>query len=171
MTRNFAQVTFLAVALPCLLLAKASTVKITVSGGSLAAPVEYGSDNLGQFHIWDGPGTMVNGVPQTTGFIIDWSKGPVTKRPTGLRHYEISFYTGCRSNEQNCRTTSPILSYIVSYEYDPSTKQGYVYLPGKSDQHYSLNTSSIYRGLEGNWFVASTDWREFVQLIIQAAKR
>ena len=41
---------------------------------------------------------------------------------------------------------------------DPATGQGYVYLPGKSDEPYRLNTKAIYRGREGNWFRANAAW-------------
>jgi hypothetical protein len=42
---------------------------------------------------------------------------------------------------------------------DPATGQGYVYLPGKADEPYRLNTKAIYRGREGNWFRATAAWQ------------
>ena len=58
------------------------------------------------------------------------------------------------------------LAYIVSYEYDPAASQGYVYLPGKGDQWYTLNSASIYHGREGNWFRATRAWQDAVVSLI-----
>ena len=58
-----------------------------ISASDLAAPIVFAHETLGQFYIWDGPGTTINAVPQTEGFIIDWSKGKVAGRPAGLRRY------------------------------------------------------------------------------------
>ena len=72
--------------------------------------------------------------------------------------------------ETGCRTSEPALAYVVTYEYDPSTRQGCVYLPGKTDEWYRLNSGSIWRrGLEGNWFAASSAWLKFVSPIIERA--
>jgi hypothetical protein len=42
---------------------------------------------------------------------------------------------------------------------DASHRAAVVYLPGESDNSYSLNTSSIFRGCEGNWFRANVAWQ------------
>ena len=129
----------IALALPASLTAKGRTVKITISTVDQAAPIEINDPAVGQFHVWDGPGTFINDVPQTKGFIIDWSKGAVEHRPN---------------------------AYVVWYEYDPAAGKGYIYLPGKADEGYALNTRSIYRGLEGDWFLATSSWQEYVAPII-----
>jgi len=49
------------------------------------------------FNVWEGPGTFVNGVEQTGGFIIDWSKGIVAERPAGLQRYEVRPMNGIAS--------------------------------------------------------------------------
>jgi hypothetical protein len=52
------------------------------------------------------------------------------------------------------------LAYVVSYEHDASTGRGYVYLPGRTDENFSLNVRSISRhGLEGHWFNANDAWQ------------
>jgi hypothetical protein len=58
------------------------------------------------------------------------------------------------------------LAYVVSYEYDPARAQGFVYLPGNGDPWYALNSRSIYRGLEGNWFRATRAWQDAVVPLI-----
>jgi hypothetical protein len=110
---------------------------------------------LRNFNVWSGRGTFSGGVsPETEGtegFIVDWVSGAIADHPGGLRTYELSFYAPHEHPDQ--------LVYVVSYAVDPVTGQGYVYLPGKSDKSYGLNTSSIFRGCEGNWFRANAAWQ------------
>ncbi len=110
----------------------------------------------------------MNGIEQTEGFIIQWSKGIVTERPKGLQRYEVSFYTGCDIGEWGCRSSKPSLSYVVFYDYDPSMEQGYVYLPGKADELLKRNAGSMWHGhrFEGNWFRATSEWENFVRPLI-----
>ena len=143
---------------PAPLAAKGPTLKISIKGDGLTTPIDLTDPSIRAFNVWEGPGTFVNDVEQTEGFIIDWGKGIVAERPSELQHYEVSFY----ANHQGER-----LVYVVSYEYNPSTQQGYIYLPGKVDEWYILNTLSIYRhGREGNWFLATRAWQDFVRPII-----
>jgi hypothetical protein len=141
-----------------LVFAKGATTKITIVGAGLARPVEISDPEvLKNFNVWSGPGTFANDVEGTDGFIIDWASGAVKDRPTGLRIFELSFYV--RYANRPFREQTDQLAYIVSYAVDPATGQGYVYLPGKSDEPYRLNTRAIYRGREGNWFRASAAWQ------------
>ena len=161
----------IATALSTVISAKGETTRITVAGANLANPVEIRDINIvRRFQVWAGPGTTVcvggrsNCIEGTEGFIVDWSSGAVAQRPTGLPHYEVSFYvTESRFPDQ---PGPEHLAYVVSYEYDPAASQGYVYLPGKSDQWYPLNSSSIYRGREGQWFRATRPWQEVVVPLI-----
>jgi hypothetical protein len=156
-----------AVALSNVISAKGATCRITITGGTLASPVEITDANIvSRFQVWTGPGTRVcrggrgNCVEGTEGFIIDWLSGAVAERPRGLQHYEVSFYvTDDRSPGQ---TAPEQLAYVVSYEYDSGASQGYVYLPGDGDQWYPLNSTSIYRGREGKWYRANAAWQSVV---------
>ena len=56
-----------------------------------------------------------------------------------LRRYQVSFHTA--PNEQ--------IVYVVYYAFSPDAEQGYVYLPGDSDEWAGLNVRSIWRGVEG----------------------
>ncbi len=62
------------------------------------------------------------------------------------------------------------LVYVVIYEYDPANDQGYVYLPGKTDEWYRLNVGTIFRGVEGNWFFARDAWERIARPLITRAK-
>ena len=169
MKRSFSATFVLLAALtvPIPLSAKGSTVKITVAGGALTAPIESTEIAVGRFHIWAGPGVVANGVPERDGFIAQWSKGTAHKRKGELQRYDVSFYKGCDMSEFGCRTSTPSLAYVIAYEYDPSIDQGYVYLPGRGEKWYQLNTSSILRGLEGQWFLATDEWRKFFQTLME----
>jgi hypothetical protein len=154
--------------MPTLLLGKGDTVKITIESVALAARIEITDPAVRQFNIWSGPGTYLNGVEGTQGFIVDWANR-LDEAPVGLHHYKVSFYEGCELRESSpCRTSEPTLSYVVYYAYNPSTGDGFVYLPGRSGEFAQLNTSHIYRGrgYEGRWFRAAKAWNDFVRPII-----
>lgn len=157
-----------------LVFAKGPTTKITITSADLQSPIEIRDrEILKNFHVWAGPGTFVNGVEGNEGFIIDWASGAVMERPSGLRKYEVSFYVRYANRPFDEQTDQ--LAYVVSYAVDPGTGQGYVYLPGKADEPYRLNTKAIYRGREGNWFRATAAWQsafgKFVYGSGGAAKR
>ena len=148
--------------------AKGATSRITITGKTLANPIEITEASIiSKFQVWEGPGTTVcrggraNCTDGTQGFIIDWLSGPVAERPEGLPRYEVSFYvTDVRFSGQ---PGPEQLAYVVSYEYDPAASQGFVYLPGDGDQRYPLNSTSIHRGgRQGKWYHASAAWQSVV---------
>lgn len=156
---------------PTSLSAKGQTVKITIKGADLTTPLEITSPKVGEFGVWEGPGVHVNGVEQTDGFIINWPKGIVAQIPSGLEHYEVSFYSGCQTGDFGCRTSEPSLVYVVSYDYDPSTQQGFVYLPGKDDEAFRFNHTMWHgHGLEGHWLRATSAWENLVRPLIAKAR-
>src|SRR5438270_12317099 len=86
---------------PTSLSAKGDIVKITIKGATLETPIEVTDltdPKVGNFPVWSGPGVFVNGVEETDGFIIEWSKAVVPKLTAGLEHYEVSFYAGNRAD-------------------------------------------------------------------------
>jgi hypothetical protein len=151
----------LIVGIPASLSAKGRTVRITIKGADLKSPIEItDSTILANFNVWTGPGTSSN---ESKGLIVDWSQGTISPPPKGLPLYEVFFYADFRSQEEK-------QVYVVSYEYDPSTRRGYVYLPGKGDKWWRLNVSSIFRSLEGNWFSAWSAWEDVARPLIEKAK-
>src|SRR2546423_584331 len=152
--------------LPGPLSAKGRTVKVTIKGAGLTTPLEITDPKVWQFPIWSGPGVSRNAVEETDGFIINWAKGIVVQVPAGLQQYEVSFYSGCIKGE-GCRTTEPFLSYVVLYAYDRSTEQGYVYLPGRTDELFKFNHAMSHgHGFEGNWLYATREWEDFARPLI-----
>jgi hypothetical protein len=146
--------------------AKGPTVRIEIRD-LVSGTVSQITDRavLNQFHVWSGPGTYSGPTGQaiegTEGFIIDWQSGKITQRPAGLRRYELRFYAGPREGKAPPADPPEKLAYVVLYEYDPSSRHGYVYLPGNSEEHFRLNVASIHRqGLNGHWFRASTAWQK-----------
>lgn len=145
-------------AFPVALAAKEKTRKITVSGGNLAKAVEITDPKiLDNFDVWTGPGTSGN---EAEGFIVQWSRGATAEPPTRLSQYLVSFYTE-RSAEQ------PF--YVVSYCYDPSRRRGYVFFPGFSDKWYSQDVGTIFRGVEGDWYLSRPVWDTTVEPLIAKA--
>jgi hypothetical protein len=155
---------------PATLSAKGRTVKIVISGGDLKIPLELTDPQVGNFNVWAGPGVHVNGVEQTEGFIIDWPRGIVAQAPAGFRQYDVAFYDCCERNEYGCRTAEPFVIYVVSYAYNPSTKEAFVYLPGPGDEAFKFNAVMWHgHGLEGHWFHPTSAWQDFVNPSIAKA--
>ena len=153
---------------PSFLHAKGNTIRIIITGGDLAAPIEISDLAITtQFHVWAGPGTgrMVGGKTLVSqdepGLIIDWPGGIVEPPPKGLQIYNVSLVT-TRTNPS---------TYTVRYAIDPATKNGYVYVPGKADPEYRDNTWLIYRGNEGNWFNAWSEWEKVARPLIAKNSR
>lgn len=142
---------------PTPLMAKGKTVKITIKGTDLKTPIQISDPKiLENFQVWTGPGTS---TADRQSFIIDWSQGPVRKPPEPLRRYQVSFHTD--PNEQ--------IVYVVYYAFSPGAEQGYVYLPGESDEWAGLNVRSIWRGVEGKWFRAWSNWERVARPLIEKA--
>ena len=143
---------------PTPLLAKGKTVKVTIKGTDLKTPIEISDPKiLENFQVWTGPGTS---TADRQSLIIDWSQGPVTEPPQSIRRYQVSFHTG--PNEQ--------IVYVVYYAFSPDAEQGYVYVPGESDEWYRLNVRSIWRGVEGKWFRAWSAWERVARPLIEKAE-
>jgi hypothetical protein len=155
-----------AMSIPAPVCAKGIITKITIKGPNLAAPVEITDAGIKDFTPWAGPGVTINGVKQTEGFIIDWKQGALSWRPGALQHYEVSFYGRLYSQPRD------ELVHVVLYDYDSLIGHGYVYLPGRADQWYLLNTAKmVHDGLEGNWFRAIRAWDDFVRPFLPKAQR
>ena len=151
----------LLIGIPASLSAKGRTVRIIIRGTDLKTPIEITDPTvLANFNVWTGPGTSSN---ESKGFIVDWSRGVIPAPPKGLRLYEVFFCADFGSHEEK-----PV--YVVSYEFDPSTRRGYLYLPGKGDKWWQLNVGTIFRSLEGNWFSAWSVWEDVARPLIAKGK-
>lgn len=142
--------------------AKADTSRITITGPGLTTPIENTAPNvLAKFRVWAGPMTSSN---EAESLIVNWAQGAVADRPKGLSRYQVSFYV------KNKQKNEEYLVYVVFYEFDPANAQGYVYVPGRTDEQYERNTFSIYHGVEGNTFRAWQAWEDVAKPLIAKAK-
>jgi hypothetical protein len=149
----------LILSVPTPLLSKRKTVKITINGADLKTPIEISDAKiLVNFQVWTGPGTSTD---DRQSLIIDWSQGPVRKPSESLRTYQVSFHTD--PNEQ--------VVYVVYYAFSPGVEQGYVYLPGESDEWAGLNVRTIFHGVEGKWFAAWSAWERVARPLIEANRK
>jgi hypothetical protein len=147
----------LILSVPAPLLAKGKTVKITIKGADLKIPIQITDPKiLANFQVWTGPGTS---TADRQSFIIDWAQGPVRKPPESFRRYQIAFHTD--PHEQ--------IVYVAYYAFSTGSEQGYVYLPGESDEWAGLNVRTIYHGVEGNWFRAWSAWERVARPLIERA--
>ena len=147
--------TLLSLVLPWLVFAKGATIRIVIRGATLTTPIEISDASIvHRFNVWSGPG--IGPSRDLEGMNIDCWRGIAHPPPGTLESYIVSFVTE-RSNPS---------TYVVRYEIDPVTKQGYVYIPGKHDPAYRDNVWLIYRGIEGNWFYASKAWQALADPLI-----
>jgi hypothetical protein len=157
-------VILLLLAIPAELFAKAKTSKIIIKGADLSTPIEITDPKmLANFGVWTGTGTSCAPdcpPPSPESFIVDWSQ-PETDHPSRLHRYEVSFYA---------KMPDERLIYVVFYEYDPATEHGYVYFPGRTEECYRLNVSTIFHGVEGKWFRAWSVWEGVARPLIAEAK-
>jgi hypothetical protein len=153
---------------------KTRTIRIEISGAPLATPLEITEATiLSSFSIWNGPSVRVNGKPihmepgnqERIRAFIDWPRGTVSSRATGLQRFQVTFHQGGREGMHEWHRR-----YVVIYEYDPSAQGGYIYLPGRDDgEDYKRNVFSIGHGVEGNWFHSSPAWERLVRPLIDKA--
>ena len=151
--------------------AKDPIVSIEIKGTSLAAPIKITDAAIvSAFSIWIGPGVRVNGRPvhldpdNTAGMFIDWPKGMAGERPADLQRFDVTFWM------HNAPVAREMHGwYVVTYAFDPSSAGGYIYLPGRNDDGFRRNVSSIVHGVEGNWFHSSSTWEELVRPLVEKA--
>lgn len=132
--------------------AKSPTVKIMITGGALTSPIELTDPRiLDVSNVW-------------TGHFLDSSRGAVTEPPRGLQRYELSFYIRIADNEVRKK-------YVLYYYPRSGAEPGYIYLPGKGDGWYRLNTEAIVRnGKDGKWNYASPGWENLIRPEIASAE-
>ena len=165
-TSSVLLILLLPIAVPTPLLAKGQIVKITITGADLTVPIEitdFGILKDVDVNMWAGPGVKINGKEQTEGFIIDWPRGAAADHPSGLQHYEVEFYA---------KLDEVRLVYVVFCDFNPSSGQSYIYLPGRHDKWFNLNCGTICHGdgFEGNWFRATKAWDSAARSLIARAK-
>ncbi len=157
---------FLLLVIPAQVFARADISKITIQGGDLKTPIVITDQKtLATFDIWSGPGMggWTSASPKDADrFVIDWFHG-VAEQPHGLQRYQVSFYA---------KWPTERVIYVVFYEHDPGTEQGYIYLPGRTDEDewYRLNVGTIFRGVEGYWFRAGSRWDIVASRLIASAR-
>ena len=89
MRRTFTATAALLLA-PALLSAKGDTIRIIITGGDLAAPIEITDPAIViRYNVWAGAGTSSN---ESHGLNVDWSGGMV-EPPKGLSIYDVAFVT------------------------------------------------------------------------------
>jgi hypothetical protein len=126
--------------------AKGPTVRLTITGPGLLQPLDV-TDPHALVHVW------------STGFI-----GPITVEPAAsLPRYLVSFHV------QPPRSNVKVM-YAVRYVVDPQTRKGFVYLPGRGEEGYGLNVSTILREADdGRWHHAPAAWSRAISSRLPSA--
>jgi hypothetical protein len=124
--------------------AKGATVRLTVAGPGLSSPVEVTSPDAIAANVWAG----------------DFIGHPTTEPDKAFPRYDVSFYVE--------PPRKPVrMMYVVYYVRNPHTGQGFVYLPGRGDEWYRLNVSTILRdGQDGKWHEAVSAWSKAIATVL-----
>jgi hypothetical protein len=126
--------------------AKGPTIRLVISGPLLEQPLEV-TDPAALAHVW------------STAFL----GGPAAEPRQSLPRYAVSFYVQPPRSEVR-------MMYVVHYVVDPDTGRSYVYLPGRGEEWYRLNASTIYREKhDGRWFEADPAWSAAVRARLTTA--
>jgi hypothetical protein len=128
-------------------LAKADTVRITISGGGLTRAIEITDPHvLALSNVWFGQ-------------FLDASRTPESEPPKGPSPYEVSFFV--KLAENNVRKM-----YVAYYYPNSPEKQGLIYLPSEGAV-WRLNASTILReGRDGKWNYASPAWESLIKPVL-----
>ena len=130
--------------------AKAPLSRLIISGGNLSQPIEANNSQL-----------MQASNPWFGRFISLGNQVRIGNPPADTTRYRITFYATFQPGQP------PHPVYVVYYTFDPSTHQGFVYLPGPRDWEYRTNAASIMRrDQDGRWNVADAGWCEQINEII-----
>jgi hypothetical protein len=117
--------------------AKGPAEKISISGPGLAAPVEITDPELLQpFSPWSDA-------------FFDQQRGVLAEPPNSGNVYQVLIFADSR--------------VFYAFNYIPGSP-GIIYLPGKGDEWYETNVSTILRsgGPEGHWLYASREWDDLI---------
>lgn len=126
-------------AMAATLAAKGATVRLTVTGPGLSSPVEVVSPGALSANVFEG----------------NFIGSPTDEPGKSLPRYTVSFYVATPRNPVR-------IMYVVSYVRNQHTGQGFVYLPGRGEEWYRLNVSTILRGQEGEWHRADAAWSDAI---------
>jgi hypothetical protein len=124
--------------------AKGTTVRLTLAGPALSSPVEVTSPDAIAANVWAG----------------NFIENPTTEPDKAFPRYAVSFYVES--------PRGPVrMMYVVYYVRNPQTGQGLVYLPGRGEEWYRLNVSTILRdGQDGKWHEAESGWSEAIAAVL-----
>jgi len=132
---------------------KLALSKLFISGGKLPQPIEVTNPQLLQAsNPWFGE------------FIPAWTEIPnpgIADPPQAAPRYDISLYASVSAK------AAPHIIYVAYYAFDAASHRGFIYLPGRGEQWYRTNVSSIIRSHEdGRWNLANPAWCDRINSII-----
>jgi hypothetical protein len=139
MRSTTAAVVVLCAATGITLAAKGPTVKLTIARANGAPPIDITAGDA-LVHVWS-----------------DNFLGPIAPAPgAAMERYRMVFHVLPN------RSRDVQVMYVVTYARNTETGESFVYLPGRGEEHYSLNVSTILRGHEGRWHRAVPKWADAV---------
>lgn len=128
------------------LAAKGPTIELTIAPANGAPPIHITAGDA-LVHVWS-----------------DDFLGPIAREPgAALERYQMAFHVLPN------RSRDVQVMYVVTYARNTAAGESFVYLPGRGEEHYSLNVSTILRGHEGRWHRAVSKWADAVNKSLRDA--
>jgi hypothetical protein len=132
--------------------AKGKPDKIAIRGGKFPRPIEITDREI------------LQGFDPWTGQFIDWPRGIAAKPPNWQHAFEVFFYQKKPGTPSRYDQGDLKLIYALTYYPGYNGAPGYIYLPGKGQAFYSLNTGTMTRqGHDGEWHYASPAWEALMK--------
>lgn len=135
-------------ALPLTARGNAVTVRLDITGSSLAKPLAVTDAALLELsNVYAG------------NFL-----GPVTTPiDPAWQRFVVSFAVESRTPHPELALSGVRRTYVVHYARDPGTDEGFVYLPGRGEPGHRLNIGLIIREQsDGRWHKAAPHWAELL---------
>jgi hypothetical protein len=152
-------------ALPLLAFGAVETVRIKISQPGLSMDVTE-PKALADFSFGPGPGNFTPGGPawQPKSWIVEDWEHAAGEPARALVRQQVTFQL--RVPDGSTR------EYVVFFVFEPTARQGYVYLPARGEPFYDSNINLIRRDdHDGHWFRATAEWTSWVQGLAEAARK
>lgn len=131
---NLAVVLLLATILAGPAWAKGDPVEARVEGPGLDQPIELTDSRL------------MSTLNPWAGEFADWDGALVEDPPNLDETYRVSVYTDLRQDAE-----ARDLVYVFYYHPNDEGQRGLIYTPGKGEEWYETNVSTIFAGRDGKW--------------------
>jgi len=126
--------------------AKGSTVQLTITGPGIMSPIHSSHTSLVSANVWFGNH-------------FDWETTTLENATVLDSDYHVFFWVKLPRGHIE-------MMYMLNYRWDAELDRAIVCIPGERDPWYHVNVSSIIRGNEGDCFFTKPEWGSAIKALI-----